>query len=130
MKHIAINRPYLSLELPLHSTVPPLTCSTNYPRIGTKAETEVRNGWYRAPATNYPGIGTKAETGVRNGWYRARDLNLDLRTENGWLSLAADLRYHQCHVKKPREHRFPGLFVRRFGGGVVQPLGITSARSR
>ncbi len=26
-KHTAIKRPYLSLELPLHSTVPPLTCS-------------------------------------------------------------------------------------------------------
>ena len=28
------------------------------------------------PAPIYPGIGTKAETGVRNSWYRARDLNL------------------------------------------------------
>ncbi len=33
-------------------------------------------GWLRASGTIYSGIGTKAETGVRNGWYRARDLNL------------------------------------------------------
>ncbi len=39
----------------------------------------------RAPATIYPGIGTKAETGVRNGWYRARDLNLHLDSTYAWI---------------------------------------------
>ncbi len=37
-----------------------------------------------ATTSIYPGVGTKAETGVRNGWYRALDLNLP----PGWGQLA------------------------------------------
>ncbi len=51
---------------------------TREPGIGTYKRTGKINDsrCLRAPATAYPEIGTKADIEVRNSWYRARDLNL------------------------------------------------------